>query len=87
MSYKKLIVPLAGNNETFGKVYDHLYQKYLFWFHLVMSAGSENPFHQIAIDVLKEVSVHWFCLHINSGMFGGPAFNLFTAVVQNGDTC
>ena len=82
----KSIDPLAGNNDIFGQVYDHLYQKYLFWFISFIRVGSVNPFHHIAIDVLKDVSVHCFWLHIISGIFGGPAFNLSTAVVQNGDT-
>jgi len=82
----KSIDPLAGNNDIFGQVYDHLYQKYLFWFISFIRVGSVNPFHHNAIDVLKDVSVHCFWLHIISGIFGGPAFNLFTEVVQNGDT-
>ena len=50
-------------------------------------AALVNPGQNNAIDVLKGSSVHWDPLQIISGIFGGPAFNLSTAVVQNGEIC
>lgn len=35
--------------------------------------------------MLKDLSVHWFYSQMISGIFGGPAFSLYTAKVQNGD--
>ena len=45
-----------------------------------------NPSQKTAIDVLKEVSVHYVALQIREGILGGPAFSRWTAVVQKGDT-
>ena len=55
--------------------------------YILIYAAGENPGQITAIDVLKESSVHWDPLQIISGIFGGPAFNLSTAVVQNGEIC
>ena len=53
----------------------------------IIDAAGVNPGQITAIDVLNESSVHWDPLQIISGIFGGPAFNLSMAVVQNGEIC
>ena len=55
--------------------------------YLFTSAAEVSPGQTNAIVVLKDVSVHWVPLQIISGIFGGPAFNLSMAVVQNGEIC
>ena len=55
-------------------------------FHEAIEDASVNPFQNIAIDVLKDVSVHWAPLQIVSGIFGGPAFNLLIEVEQKEET-